>query len=257
MVNEVTFQDILEFGEENGCALRTRLAKEGLKTFDQFYTLRHKYCMVKFEEKYAGKKSPAMNVPASIVEFWKKCDAALQKEIARSGIKFEKVAVQVNSPYGRVTVDAIGSMNDHRRCIFKIAFSGSWRWKYATELVKQRDFLIASNFPDASDHELVAMVAGAEKDGDESISRFIKRYGELKKNGEWKEPSWEKLRSEFDATIETTRAFLDELGTKEIDVIPTNPIPGNCGFCQFHNVLVKVGNKTIACSGFCQVTRET
>jgi hypothetical protein len=256
MINEVTFQDILEFADENGCALRTRLAKEGLKTFDQFYTLRHKYCMVKFLEKYAGNKAPAMNVSASIVEFWKKCDAALQKEIAKTGVKFEKVAVQINSPYGQVTVDAIGSMNDHRRCIFKIAFSGSWRWRYAIEMVKQRDFLIASKFPDASDHELVAIVAGAEKDGDETISRFIKRYGELKKNGEWKEPTWDKLRSDFDTAVAGTQQFIENLGKEQVVDIPTNPIPGNCGTCQFHNVIINIGNKKIACSGFCQVILE-
>jgi hypothetical protein len=253
-VTNVTFQEVLDVAEGGACPLRVMLSKAApadpaLKK--QYYFTRSIYCRAKFMEKYGGKPFPAdleTNIPASIVDYWSKCDAALQQIITKTGLQFFATGLIVKAPDfdDQISVDATGRTRDKEFVVFKLIWGSQLRKHYKIQLVKQLDFL---HDADATmylggrpvDEVSVAALMVGKDDGDDGqidvakAVRFIDPSDALDSKGKVKEKGWAGLRVEFDAALAEARRIVTAATGNPVHLITTNPGPMTCGSCPYHN----------------------
>jgi hypothetical protein len=252
MASNINMSDVMSVMDENECPLKMKLSREGRDTPSQYYSLRYKYCAAKFNEIY-GKKPAVVfnNLPNSIPEFWDKCNRVIQKVIRETGAQFAGTGIVVGSAdLGSFTIDAVGKTKDRGTVIFKIIFGGSWRGKYAIQLVKELDYAFDAGIFEVEKDEigLVAVIAGDDESDDiNKAIRVVQKEAEYAKNGNVKRPSWAMMRDEFNAALQKTKDMITNINTKDYDHVETKPLPTNCGFCPFHNTVI-VPSKT--CTGF-------
>jgi hypothetical protein len=251
-----SYMDIISWLDGHPCLLKIVLSKMKLKTFDQYYATRNKYCMSKFYNEY-GNVPETFNEPvhSTIAEFWSECNNVLKILVKDRGLRIDKAAIKVTSPEtgDEIIVDAIGSLDGKDNSVFKIILSSQFKKKHKVDLVRQRDYLVAAGESISSIH---GIVIGAAKGRHGSIDKVTREITELnEKIGRTRNEGWEDLRESFKKALdESSKAIKETTGMKISDMKTS---PSACGFCTFHNLVFEVRDesgslKRVACTGTIQ-----
>ena len=261
--NIASYNDVLSEIDGGACALSIVLGKKGLKTYDQYYSLRGKYCFSKFNEKY-GKATPVSDtgIPASIITYWNECDSLLHKVMEEKKITFTSCSfpVKIFRMEDTEKIHAIGKVGNED-CFFEIVFGSQLKKKHKIDVLKKLEAyaLGAGSSMMASHDKVFCIVLGLRGEDAETnkILREIERDDVMTKTtNSIKTEGWARLVGTFEDARKELDDQMKSIEGKDYMEIPTNP--SNCGFCPFHNQSFKVqksDGSTVkyVCSGFIHI----